>query len=503
MRGNFFYLVISQFLVFSCVWGQQFEMRTVVPLSEAEGFVVVFLDDREAPTAVMMKYFNGEEELLAERTVTLDHRGLYAQYEGVLDWAGKICLITSLYYPGPKRNHLIFQQFDLPTLGEVRRELIDEAYTPQQFRIPFGFDLSPDRSRIMFYSWTYTLPKDPGKVSIKVFDQEMNLDWERRYILPFLNEKLYIYGCHLKNNRQVMLLCENYEASVSRRVDLDRVEHFALQMEPDSEDVLKYDINLPDMTIRGLKVQMLPDDRLVGAAFYHPPKKRQIEGLYLFEVTPDGSAMDRRRLSISDDRYDAAFAYGEKDHFLNANRHKFVDYEVDAIYEQDNGSMVVIGEQRVARDQFYDIEYNDILVVRTDPDRRQAAQVVRIPKRQRGGAFSTAVYSYYHFERNGYFYFMFNDRPDNYQNNQPANTISLFDEGRASFMMVGLNPEGNYRITNLSGLMRGLKVSEVWPTRCWRVSDDRLLMYGERAAGFSASGLIFPIDLTGIIHDRQ
>lgn len=497
-------LLIFPFLILAVLlMGQTndpFEMEDLISLPEKE-FIIVSLNSADRPTQLALRYFNGDGDLEAERIIDLVKQGLSAQYEGAFFWSGKLNLVTSLYYPGPKRNHLIFRQFSLPRLDQVFSDVIDEAYTPEVYRIPFGYSISPDSSHLMFYGWTYTLPEDPAKVNFRVFDQGMNEVWSQKYTLPYLNESLYIYRGAVNDMGRAFIFCENYDGAPGRDIDERKVEHIILAADGKPEEVIRYVLNLPDMTIIGLQAQLMPDNSIVGAAFMNKGRRSRHEGLYTFQIPPDGTELHRYRILIDDETYQAAYPYGERESIFNANRHRFQDYFIDKIYPEKDGSWTILAEQRIERSNFSEIEFNDLLFLQLPNNLQRVKRIFRIVKRQVGWQGDWTIYSYKAMRHAGRTFVLFNDNPGNYTGQNTNRTIQAYNGGGTKVMMYSVDQNGAIQPFDLSPLARSRGVRAIWPSRCQENGNRGVLLYGEQIGTNGATGLLFGFPWSDLLQD--
>lgn len=467
-----------------------FEMESLISLP-GKNFVIISLNDPQRPTKLAIRYFENGESLVAEKIIDLVQQGLSAQYEGAFFWNNQLNILTSLYYPGPKRNHLLYRRLALPNLEETYSKVVDEAYTPEVYRIPFGYSISPDSSHLMFYGWTYTLPEDPAKINFRVLDRDLQEVWSQKYSLPYKNEGLYIYRGAVNDTGTAFIFCENYEGRPGRDIDERKVEHIILAANGTPDEMIKYDLNLPDFTMVGLQSKLMPDNSIVGAAFMNEGRKKKHEGLYIFRITPDGSTINRQRIPIAEDLYEAAFPYGGKESIFNANRHRFQDFFVDKIFLEDNGSWTLITEQRYERSNFAEIEFNDLCVFQLTPNLRNLKMIKRIPKRQVGWQGDWTIYSYKLMRHKGRTYLFFNDTPDNYSKSNENRTILAYNGGSTKIMMYGIDGVGNLRTYDLTPLARARGVNAIWPSRCYQNGENGVLLYGEQFGSSGAQGLLF------------
>ena len=132
------------------------EIREVVS-GDNDSFFTFSSNHPGKPDKAEISLFNFKQEMLASKEITFERSPLLAQFEAIFCWDNKINVLSSLYYPGPKRNHLLLYQYDVNDLSEVGSDIISEAYTPELYRVPFGYSLSPDKKYLALYAWTYIL----------------------------------------------------------------------------------------------------------------------------------------------------------------------------------------------------------------------------------------------------------------------------------------------------------------------------------------------------------
>ena len=456
------------------------ELETLVPVGD--GFVMVMLNDLERPTIMSLRYFNEAEELIAEEKIQLVRQGLLAQFEGAMAFNGDLVVLTSLYYPGPKRNHLLLRRYGLPDLEEKNSEVIDEAYTPEFFRVPFGFAKSHDGQYLAFYSWTYTLPKDPAKLDIRVLDRELEQVWEERFILPLLNETFYIFDFAVKDDGRVLIFCENYAGRPGRYIDEEKIEYRILAAEEGNSNLIEYKLNLPDRTIVGLKAKLDKSGAVVGTAFMQDTRRSlRLDGLYVFRIPPDGESIERKQLALTEEMYEAAFPYGEKESIFSANRHKFAKFVVDYIFVEPDGSWVVAAEYRKEDQNSYEIQFNDVLVLKVASDLNRLSWIKRVPKRQTGYQGYWPYLSYKAFHKKGNVFFLYNDANGNHDQEGGPSSMIEYSGGKSRVILMQIRTgSGEMLKTDLTELVRNRGAVAVWPSRIWELmGKSRVTMYGD------------------------
>ncbi|MEM6377698.1 MAG: hypothetical protein AAF705_05775, partial [Bacteroidota bacterium] len=396
-------------------------------------------------------------------------------------------------YPGPQRNHLLFQRFSLPDFEVLDSEVIDEAFTPEYFRVPFGFAKSPNDEYISFYSWTYSLPKDPAKVSVRVYNKDIQEVWSERYLLPFKNETLYLFDHAVNDQGRSFLFCENYNGNPGRYIDEEKIEYFILAAEQGNKNLIEYKLNLPDYTMTGLRTRLDDSGAIVGAALLKDSKRKsRIGGLYLFNIPPDGKSIQRSQIGLSQEMYEEAYPYGDKEPILNANRHKFTSFALDHVFIEPDNSWIITGEFRKEIANSYEIEFNDILAMKVSPDRQRLEWMRRIPKRQTGFQGDWNYHGYKAIQKKGNTFFFFNDNVDNHKQEGDPKKIETYNGRKGQILLMQVNSAGELFKNDLTEMAREKKVDVIWPARIWEINNkSKVIIYGDRFLLGNNSSLFF------------
>ena len=154
--------------------------------------------------------------------------------------------------------------------------------------------------RFCFYSWSYALPDAPAKLALKVYDDEMKLLWKRRYILPYRNETLFLYGCRVTNDGNAFILGEDYQGKVSSnmRIRMEKIKRFALFVEAGKKDFLEYTVGLgEDHVVSDMKFTMDKNNNLVAVGYYKPRKKYRLAGYFSYRINYETKKSETGSLS--------------------------------------------------------------------------------------------------------------------------------------------------------------------------------------------------------------
>lgn len=466
------------------------EFYHVIDLPDDE-FVAVLTDRKESPSRLKFARFNQDEEMLNEAFIELENRGLRGQLESVFLWDNKINVLHSVYYPGPQRNNLILTQYHPLTFAVDTAMLVSEAYTPGRYRIPFGYSISPDSSKIQFYSWSYALPEDPAKIDIRVMDTSLQTLWEKRYVLPYDNERLYLYKSLVNNSGETYLMAEYYQGTISpySTIQEDKVDRFVLLFSRDDPEALRYSIRLDnDPVIQHVKFVMDRNNNVIGAGFYSDKKLGIYSGIFSFRIDHQSRQYDKRTFPISKEVFEAAVPKNKPDFYPEKGKRGFFDFFVNQLVTDAAGNLYLVAEQ-ISEVSYY-LEYGEVLVAKISPTQK-LDWLLTVPKKHKS-LYEASIFSYGFAHTPSGLFLIFNDNPQNYLPNKRSRYHLPYEGGPTTNVLVAIAPEGTVRYRFLNKQFSMTLV----PSKAYQLSDRAIAVYGEMTnSGGQTSGLLELIPL--------
>jgi len=478
------------------------EIREVIPAGEA-GFYTFSSNHPEKPDRGEITRFNFSQESLAQRTIPFERSPLKAQFEAVFFWDSAVNVLSSLYYPGPKRNHLLLYQYDANDLSEKKSAVMAEAYTPELYRVPFGYSLSPNGQYLAIYAWTYTLPKDPARLSVKVFGPGLTPVWSGEYQLPLLNEGLYLYDCKLTNQGIFYMLAENYLGKPGPQIDERKIQYLALAFNKDLKEPLAYFLNNPNDKLNGVKWDLSPAGILLAAAFFTDKGKLSPSGYLTYQVSEPGAEPKIRRYFLSEESYQMAYPYSPPEARGNANRRRFEQYAFQQLRVDNAGAMTLIAEQNVFDPVNGSLEFNDLSVV-PQAKKEEAVWMRRIPKRQQGYSYIERVtYGNKAIGVDENLFFLFNDALKNQRSGGKNPLRERYEGGMEAMPVYRLNHQGILTQFDATASMREAGLGAFIPDKIWLAHDHYLLVGGVPLNKDEGSIRLVGIDLEAVLRKMQ
>jgi hypothetical protein len=450
------------------------EIREVVAGNDGH-FFTFSSNHPEKPDKGEISLFNLKQENLGTKEITFERSPLTAQFEAIFYWDQRLNVLSSLYYPGPKRNHLLLYQYNEDDLSEVSSDIISEAYTPELYRVPFGYSISPDKKYLALYAWTYTLPKDPARLRINVFTSGMTPVWSGEYQLPIINEGLYLYDCKINNKGELYMLAENYLGKPGPQIDDRKIQYLALAFNQDLKEPLAYFLNNPLDKLSGVKWDLTENGTLLAAAFFTEKGKIQPAGYMTYQVASPGAEPKTDRFYLSETTYQASYPYAQPEPRNNPNRRRFDQFAFQQIRKDSAGNLLLVAEQNIFDPINGSLEFNDLMVLRHD-EGNQPSWMKRIPKRQQGYSYIPKVtYGNKSFLYKEHLFILFNDALKNQKGAGNLPERVLYEGGTEAVPIYVVHMSGKVSRFDATTLLKNAGIGAIIPDKIWQIRDPFLL----------------------------
>ncbi|MFN4122462.1 MAG: hypothetical protein ACK4GL_04060 [Flavobacteriales bacterium] len=342
-----------------------------------------------------------------------------------------------------------------------------------------------NRNKVLIYYNQAFEKYQNEKAEFRMFDQDMNLVYERFIEFPYRERNFNIYRTHVDENGRVYLLVrifleknEVVDRSVPRYryslvtfgPDRDAVEDYNLQM----ENYFTSDVN---MAIDG--------DRVICAGFYSGISSSRAAGTFFIEIDRKAREIAYRKM----EKFEKDFVVD----FIPSRRVRRMtevpDFKVDQVQIFKDGSVALVGEQfyvdEICFRDFrtgmincqYNFNYNNIVTFKFDSN-GNALWTANIPKYQQstndGGKFLSYCYGV---SKDEELIFLFNDHPRNV--NATDGRVGVMTNVRKSVpVMVILSKEGAFARIPLS-TDRVQKMFFI-PILSYQISPSSAMVYAVR-----------------------
>ena len=356
------------------------------------------------------------------------------------------------------------------------------------------FDLSPDSSKLLIY---HSLPykrKESEKYGLYVVDNRLKSVWKKDVELPYTDQEYLVNGIQVDNDGNAYVV-----GSLTEKVDVIGLVDIRLPTQINmiaytekGRKSEKFDIELEDGYVRDYTIKVNPETgELVCAGFYGDEKlKSSIDGVFYMRV-------DKEDMDVMSESYKelgleffATVATEEQLEKMEKKEEKGKDYDLhnyvfrNLVSKTDGGALLVaeqfyITERRTNRGTDYYYNYNSIVVISIDSE-GEVEWAHMIPKYQRtknDGGYKSGFALMVKDDR---VHFIFNDHPKNldWEPGDMIRPMPTLLKAKTTVTCVTLDSEAKF-------VRQGLFTKEdaevfTLPQVCEQVTDDQMLLYGQR-----------------------
>ncbi len=421
---------------------------------------------------------------------------------GYTEWNNHFLLFVSYFNEATSTNELYFYQYALPTLELLNSAKIMEAYSPIDLNIPFFYSTSKDESKLAISSWSYSIPKDPGKMDVRVFNKDFKIIKEYSYLMPYDNMKIYLKESIVDNNGNAYLIGKKHSGNTTfSYTQLESLpgDPFVLAFYTDKKEPNLYEIDVKKFRFPILEFSLNPQQELVGLGFYRIGGKKSFTGVCSFTVSPTDKSLKLNTSEISKDllinalgdkppnyKSAASFKYATiKDLILKDKAYYIVGENLRLNIDRQPSNQyqysTVFGYNPLpfGNAQRYSPDYAllDMFVIKLNKQ-GTIVWMKRIPKEQQVGKIKTDYLSFSVLERERDILLFYNDHPDNLSF-RPKDKVKKTEIRTAQPMLAKVHCSSGKvtkrKLTSLFG-----KNTVIRPNFCKMIDEEKVFMYGQK-----------------------
>jgi len=332
----------------------------------------------------------------------------------------KFLIIFSDYDPKADKNTLYAQYITKKGIAEPKYMELDYVLSNTKSDAgSFDVHLSRDSTKIIVMHNEKYKRNEPEKFSLRVFDTNLNLLWNRSITLPFKDKSILLSNIVGDEKGNVYVLAQY--TPVKGEKDKGDAEYYykIMAFSENIKEYTEFDIDLDKNYIEDITFDIDKQGNLVCAGFYKKNYFTEVSDGFFF-VKIDGNTKQAITKSLNKivDLYPRKSANPEK-----VKAKDRISYRIYEIIPKADGSYIVMGEQYMFyvlvyydakgnRRVEYHYIYNNIVAIKLKPD-GMIEWVNRIPKRQHtvndGGRHSGFLWG----ECKGKMFIIYNDDKDN------------------------------------------------------------------------------------------
>ncbi len=251
------------------------------------------------------------------------------------------------------------------------------------------FELSPDRSRILFLNYELDEEKQPRKVSVKVLKSDMSEIWNRSFTLNIREKDLDIDEAQVDNNGRVVVLGRIFLEGKEKSENKQKFKYHFLAFNADMKEPSEFEIKPGnERFVSDIKYFFDDKSNIIVTGFYSEKSASKLKGVYYQKV--EGAAMSMAPIVTAD--MDQAF-FAEMVGSKKAEKtEELSEFHIREIFPAANGSLTFVAERffidatkrsnSYIPDFTFAYNYEDILVFNMTVN-ASINWVRKIPKKQR------------------------------------------------------------------------------------------------------------------------
>ncbi len=404
------------------------------------------------------------QKKLKLRTKKRKHR-----FEFLINNNDKLLLFSSYVNKSINKRSLVYFEVNTSTL-EVSSHSKPMANLQLRFLNDdpgtFDYEISPDQSKIVFYSYKWKNDKRKILISLNVFDSNLNKIWSKEDFLIKLE-----YGFTMRIGNLVLDNMANIHwlKRVSKKQGITfnkekakydySIFSFFENGEMQSSEINPKGNNIIDL---GLKVTRNQD--LIAMGFYNNENLEGVNGIAHIPFDKDGAPIDDQII------FSTVSSYEEDD--KNSIWGKVLPfYNIKNIYEKPSGNLVLVGEdshlESFGSSNYY--YHGEMIVVENKAD-GNPFWMFEIHKD--GSEESTTIknQSYLFFPKGDDLFFIFNNHPDNLNGGMKAPKV------KSQITITQIDTNGKATIRALFPRKKPIRQRfTVNPSA--RISEDEILIF--------------------------
>ncbi|MBK6621122.1 MAG: hypothetical protein IPG32_09665 [Saprospirales bacterium] len=497
-------------------WGPSFRSPSNSTLEKVVGFTpaeIYFLRVKN-PSAfanrdkIYMERFTREGKLQHSEEIVLSLEKKDLTLEDVLFLKNRLYLLTSYANQSHEKNYLFLQNLSerqMRPTGSAKK-IAEGPLAKNRYGRAFDIQLSADSSKVLVYNQVPSAPKEPERFSLHVFDEQMELIWERDVMLPYPDEQMAIREYRVDDEGRVYLLGAVYDQNLrSRRLP---THYLVLEYRPGDLAPVEWKISLDENFISDLTFRIAKSGDLICSGFYSEKDAESAKGICYFRL----DAATRRVLTQTWQPFDFEF---RTEDLSNRGRQRALDaeqagnqrqsaellrYNLDELVLRTDGGALLVAEQYYVHESYqrfwdgtmqvsYFYHYNDLIVVNIQPS-GAIEWTVRIPKEQvsidDGGYFS----SYAMATVRDRLYFLYNDNSRNFDPEARPGRTRAFSGSQAVIALAEVRKDGSLSTVPLY-LQQGASIM-ARPRIARQIGGRTLLLPGEWGRNIRLGYVSFP-----------
>ncbi len=423
-------------------------------------------------------------------------------YEGIYILQGQLILMTSLTDKEIGKSFAFAYPISAKGIVGSKFKKLDEIAMDGRKSGSFGFQISQDSSKFLVY---HNKPYDKynnEKFSYKVYDNSLNLVWEKEVQLPYRDKYFSIEDYIIDNTGDVYMRATIFpdKTKGEKKIKGEQAAKFVIvSYQHKTDQLTQFEVQLTGKWVESISYEINEATKeVVVGGFYSDDKKLKINGIfYLTMDLADGTVK-----TISKKAFDDSFMtemIGEK---KAAKGKGLSSFFFDHFFVKKDGGAYLIAEQYYVTTSTYTdsngnthtrtvYHYNDIIVVSVDKA-GNIDWVRNVPKNSAAGSGYYLSYGLNFNETTNELNLFFNDNPKNIAllKENPNKVRKLGNLKKSVAILVAINEEGNISRSPLF-TAKDLDKVILAPTKSSMINDTDVITYAVKGKSYKFGKFTF------------
>lgn len=441
---------------------------------------------------IFIESYDSQYKMKSSDKIEMEADGKDLIYENTVLLNGSLYIFGSYFDRKNDEERLYAFQMDAKTLNyEGKPRLIATAESKRNST--FKFDLSNSEKFLSIFSIPGNDDDNIYAYTISVFSGDLDEIWAQKVKSEYEESTFFALSAQVDDKGNAYLLARKYDKPLKGIKFKPAYKMMMIAYTNEGANESAFDLNLKRGYINDLSYRIMDNGNIVCGGFYSENYGGGYKGVCIFIVDPNtGSIIQEGGKEFSSS--DLADFMSER----KADKGKeLYNFDLSDIVLREDGGLVMVGEyyyvsaytrtSGTTSYTTYTYYYNSLLVVNVSPD-LSIDWMVEIPKRQvtsnDGGYYS----SYAMMVKGENLYFLFNDNEKNAQVNA-KDKLANFNGKNSIVSLVTLSADGSMKKTIfLDNKEEGIILR---PKICSQVSEDNMIIYGERKNTYKVGKLTF------------
>ena len=373
-----------------------------------------------------------------------------ANYEELLLVGDRLLLFSTFFNRTKARSQVFAQSFDQKGNLQKKAELIDEITSLGPTRKgKFGFALSADSTRFMISHLEPGPSGENEKIQMKVFDRQIDLEWEEKLDLPYKKGDVELMQQILDHEESAYFLARITGKNQAKT----GIKYVVIAYDQNTKTVREFEVKPNNKWVSSIAMVLDDSNNLIVTGFYSNKKPLENKWGGTFFLRVDGKTKRIIERSVTDlpEKLLAEFL---SDKQIDKGK-ELQDFAMKYLITEDDGSAILLCERAYFRqnciteprtgnlsctDNYY---YEDIMAIRFDPQGKMA-WTKAIPKKQHSINYPGINYSFLVTMAGKDVCLLFLDHPKNKAGEEDKFRV-LTNPKKSSMTVVRLTPSGEVK----------------------------------------------------------